>query len=165
MIVVIITGSVGSGKTTLANALAKVLKYKHLHIDTILNKYKLKDSYDKERKCHVIDTQKLSSALAKEIKAAKENKEQGTIIDSHLAHFLPKKMVNQCIVTTCEIEKLAKRLKKRKYGVQKIKENIECEIFQVCLEEAKKKYPNRIVVDTTKGVSKTAISKLAKKLK
>jgi adenylate kinase len=159
---VIITGSVGSGKTTLANNLRKILKYKHLHVDTLLRKNNLKDDYDKKRKCHVIDTKELNKILLQEMKDAKG--EKGVIIDSHLAHHLPKKVVDTCIVTICKIEKLAARLKKRKYHQQKIKENIECEIFHVCLEEARKRHKKVIVVDTTKGVNKAELSKLARKL-
>ena len=157
---IIITGSVGSGKTTLANALRKLLKYKHLHVDTLLRDHNLKDEYDKKRKCHVIDTKKLNKILIDEI----EDAEESVIIDSHLSHHLPKKYVDHCIVTICKIEKLAKRLKKRKYHAQKIKENIECEIFQVCLEEARKRYKKIIVIDTTRGLKKAEISKLAKTL-
>ena len=159
---VIITGSVGSGKTTLANKLRKVLKYKHLHVDTLLRQHNLKDDYDKKRKCHVIDTKELNKILLQEIKEAKD--EKGVIIDSHLAHHLPKKGVDTCIVTICKIEKLATRLKKRKYHQQKIKENIECEIFHVCLDEARKRHKKVIVIDTTNGVNKAALSKLAKQL-
>jgi broad-specificity NMP kinase len=35
------------------------------------------------------------------------------------------------------LKKLKQRLKKRGYHKAKIEENLECEIFDVCLEEAK----------------------------
>ena len=105
-----ITGSVGTGKTTLAKKLAKALKYKYVDVNSIIKKHKLHDSYDRKNKCFVVDTKKLNKFL---IKLIKESKQQ-LILDSHLSHYLPKTYISLCIVTKTEIEKLAKRLKKRK---------------------------------------------------
>ena len=68
-----------------------------------------------------------------------------------MSHYLPKRYVDLCIVTKCDIKVLKNRLKKRKYSLNKIKDNIEAEIFDVCLLEAKKKKHEILVVDTTKG--------------
>ncbi len=151
-----ITGSVGTGKTTLAKKLAKALKYKYVDVNSIIKKHKLHDSYDRKNKCFVVDTKKLNKFL---IKLIKESKQQ-LILDSHLSHYLPKTNVSLCIVTTTEIEKLSKRLKKRKYSKDKIYENLEAEIFQVCLQEAKRH--NLLVIDTTKGYNTKNITKLIK---
>ena len=77
---------------------------------------------------------------------------KGIIIDSHLSHYLPKKYVDLCVITKCSLKTLEKRLKKKKYSKEKIKENLECEIFDVCLNEAKEAGHKILVVDTTKGI-------------
>ena len=157
---IIITGSVGTGKTTLAKRLMKELNYPLLEISKFIKEKKLSDYYDKKRKCKVVDTKKLNKEIIKEIsKIKKEHSPKGIIIDSHLSHYLPKKHVDLCIVTKCKIEKLKKRLKKRKYSKLKIKENLECEIFDVCLNEAKEKKHNIILVDTTKKFNTAQITK------
>ena len=69
-----------------------------------------------------------------------------------MSHYLPKRVVDLCIVTKCDIKVLNKRLKKRRYSKAKIKDNLEAEIFDVCLLEAKKKKHNVLVIDTSKGL-------------
>ncbi len=158
MKVVIVTGSVGTGKTTLAKKLAKKLNHKYIDVNKVIQKNKLSEGYDRKRKCRIIDTKKLNKDLIKIIKDSKNS----LIIDSHLSHYLPKKYVDLCIVTKCDLKELSKRLKKRKYNKEKIKENLECEIMDICLNEAKDLKHNIIVINTTKGIN---ISNLSKQIK
>lgn len=143
--VIIVTGSVGTGKTTIAKKLAKELKYKYIDVNKIISEKKLASGYDKKRKCKIIDTTKLNKALISLIK-----KDKNLVIDSHLSHFLPSKYVDKCIVTKCDLKELEKRLKKREYSKDKIRENLDAEIFDVCLEEAKEKGHNIEIVRTDK---------------
>jgi adenylate kinase len=155
MKIIIVTGSVGTGKTTLAKKLSKKLNYQYINVNKIIQKNNLPSGYDKKRKCKIIDIKKLNKFLINLIKESKKD----LIIDSHLSHYLPKKYVNLCIVTKCNIKEINKRLKKRKYNKEKIKENIECEIFDICLNEAKKAKHKIIVINTTKGINIAKISK------
>ncbi len=139
-----VTGAVGTGKTELSKKLAKHLKFEYLDVSKLKNK--LSEGYDKEKKCEIIDIKKLNKFLIEKIKSS-----GNIIIDSHMSHYLPKKYVDLCIVTKCEIKVLKNRLKKRNYSLSKIKDNIEAEIFDVCLLEAKKRKHEILVVDTTKG--------------
>lgn len=158
---IIITGSVATGKTTLAKTLSKTLNYKYLDVNKIINKHDISEGYDEQRKTKVIDIKKLNKYLIKKIKdfneinAKKSNKIKKytrLIIDSHLSHYLPKKYVDLCIVTKCNLKMLEKRLKKRRYSKEKIRENLDAEIFDICLEEAKEKKHKIMIIDTTKGI-------------
>ena len=95
----------------------------------------------------IVDENKLIKVLIKKIKKSKK----GLIIDSIFSHLIPKKHVDLCIVTTCEIGVLRDRLKKRKYSPEKVKENVEIEIFDSFVIEAKGKKHNLIIVNTTEG--------------
>ncbi len=159
MKVLAISGSVGTGKTNLAKKLAKKLGYKYVDVSKIIKEQKLAESYDKKRKCWVVDTKKLNKALISFVKSLGDKGDgwrakalKGIIIDSHLSHYLPKKYVDLCVITKCSLKTLEKRLKKKKYSKEKIKENLECEIFDVCLNEAKEAGHKILVVDTTKGI-------------
>jgi adenylate kinase len=145
---IIITGSVATGKTTLAKKLAKKHGFTTINLSNFIKSNHLSDGYDKKRKCVVVDTKKLSKHLIKQVLSSKKQ----LIIDGHLSHCLPKKYVGQCIVTTCNLKELHRRLKKRKYSCSKIQENLQAEIFQVSLLEAKKKYKKIKIIDTTKGI-------------
>ncbi len=154
--VIIISGIPGTGKTSLAKIIEKKSNFKILNIKKIIKENNLNEFYDKSRKCYVVDLKKLNKILIKYILNSKFN----LIIDSHLAHFLPKKYASLCIITKCDLKILKKRLIKRKYNLLKIKENIESEIFNVCLNEAHKLKHNIIVIDTTKGVKDLNIRKI-----
>merc|ERR1712066_1080634 len=60
----------------------------------------------------------------------------GCAVDFHSAGFLPDDWFDLVIVLRAETSELYKRLENRHYEEAKIKENVEAEIFQVCLEEA-----------------------------
>ncbi|MBI2652299.1 AAA family ATPase [Candidatus Woesearchaeota archaeon] len=91
----------------------------------------------------------------------KIKKIEGIIIDSHLSHYLPRKYVDFCIVAKCNIQELNRRLKKKKFHQNKIKENLQAEIFDICYNEAIERNHKVIVFDTTKGFN---ISVLINKL-
>ncbi|MFH1642643.1 MAG: adenylate kinase family protein [Nanoarchaeota archaeon] len=143
---IIITGSVGTGKTTLAKRMSKEKNYEYVDVNKIITENKLSSGYDNKRKCKIIDINKLNKVLIDKIK----NSRRSLIIDSHLSHYLPDKYVDLCIVTKCGLKELKKRLEKRKYSKAKIKENLECEIFDVCLNEAKENgHKVKVIVSET----------------
>ena len=177
---IIVTGSVGTGKTALAKNLTDKLNYEYVDVNKIIRKYKIAEGYDKKRKTKIVGLEKLNKYLIKEINnfksinkkinkkspikninINKNKKINGLIIDSHISHYIPKKYVDLCIVTKCNLKTLEKRLKKRGYGKNKIRENLDAEIFDVCLNEAKEARHNLIIADTTKSI-KTALKNIRK---
>ncbi|MBI4155183.1 AAA family ATPase [Candidatus Woesearchaeota archaeon] len=149
---IIITGTAGSGKTLVAKRLSKLLKLPYLDVKELIIKNKLYDGYDKKLKTRLIDVKKLNKFLISLIKKSQKT----LIIDSHLGHYLPRRYVNLCIITKCNLKTLLKRLKKRKYNKVKIKENIEAEILKTCYYDAKEMGHKIIEIDTTniKGINK-----------
>ncbi|MCX6712025.1 MAG: adenylate kinase family protein [Candidatus Woesearchaeota archaeon] len=143
--IICITGSVSTGKTTLAKRIASKIKGKYIDVNKIITKYKLSEGYDKKRKSKIVDIKKLNKVLIDLIKKSKN-----LVIDSHLSHYLPKKYVDLCIVTKCNLKILKKRLEKRGYDKDKIRENLDAEIFDVCLNEAKEKGHKIKIINTTK---------------
>ena len=157
MKVIIVTGTPGTGKTALSKKLAKKLAFRYLDVGSIIKKYNFSEGYDEKRKTHIVDTKKLNRELVKEIMNCKKT-EKGVIIDSHLSHYLLKKYVDLCIVTKCNLRVLEKRLRKKKYFKAKIRENMDVEIFDICLNEAKENKHKIFIVDTTKGINIKKIS-------
>jgi len=147
MKLIIISGTPGTGKSTLARKLVKEKKYYHLDLHKYYKQISL--HYDKPSKSYVVDEKKFLALVKKEIKL--HAKEKGMVLDTHIAHYLPKDMVDLCIITTCSnLKELEKRLKKRKYSKAKIRENLDCEIFQVCLGEALERGHKVKVIGTCK---------------
>jgi len=132
MTVICVTGTPGCGKTFYAKKLVSDLEnsgYKYIDVKEIIKENKLDAVFDKKKDCAVIDTKKLNSVLMK----LKGN----LVIDSHLSHYLPKEFVDYVVVIRCSnLKELKKRLEERKYSNEKVRENLDCEIFDVCLVEA-----------------------------
>ena len=143
--IIIFTGTPGTGKTIISKELSKIIKHNYLDVNEIIKKHKLREYYDKKRHTYVVDENKLVKLLIKEIKNNKN-----LVIDSHLSHYIPSKYVDLCIVTTTELKELKKRLTKRKYIPLKVKENLEAEAFAICLVEALEAKHKVIQLDTTK---------------
>ena len=153
--IIIITGTPGTGKTSLAKTLAKKLKIKYLNVNKVIQEYKLREKYERKRQTYIVNEKKLSKILVRLIKEYKD-----LIIDSHLSHFIPKKHVDICIVTKTDLKVLKKRLEKRKYSKAKVKENLDAEIFEICHTEAQDQGHNIILVDTTKNSINKCLSLL-----
>jgi len=145
--ITIVTGVPGTGKTTIAKKVAKKTKAVYIDVNEIIKRHKLSEGYDKKRKTSIIDTQKLNKRLIAVIKEAKKKK-LSLVIDSHLAHYLAKKWVDECLVTKTTLKKLKQRLKKRNYSKGKIQENMMCEIFDLCRIEAEEAGHNVKIINT-----------------
>lgn len=144
--VIIITGTPGTGKTYLAKKLSLLLQYKHIDVNKLVKTHHLYDSYDRKKDTFVVDLKLLNPFLIRLIKSTTK----GLIIDSHMSHFLPCKYVDICIVCKCDLKTLTKRLEKRPYSKAKIRENLDSEIFDICLHEAEEQNHSPIVVDCSK---------------
>ncbi|MFH0752223.1 MAG: adenylate kinase family protein [archaeon] len=155
MTILICTGTPGTGKTELSKELAKQLKLKYVDVNNVVKKEKLVEEYDEIRETNVVDEKKLAKAL---VKLIKNNKNM--IIDSHMSHEIPAKYVDWCIVTKCDETILKKRLEKKGYPKEKVEENVDSEILEICLNEAEQKGHKILVVDTSKKTTKKIASEL-----
>lgn len=155
--VIVVTGVPGTGKTEIAIAIAKRMKLKYVDVNKVVKDHKLIESYDEERKTNVVDEKKLVKILVEMIK-----KDKNLVIDSHLAHEIPSEYVELCVVTKCELKELQKRLKKRGYIPEKVRENMDAEIFDLCLNEAKEKGHKLLIIDTTGKKADQIVQKLIK---
>ena len=142
-VLIAVTGSPGVGKSTLAKILAKKLQFDRLDLH---HHYKhISIGYNRAKQSYDIDYQKFERLVKEKLQKAKK----GIVIDSHISHLLPKRVVHRCIVLThSDLKTLEKRLKARKYSKKKIRENLDAEIFQICLIEAKEQGHNILVFDT-----------------
>lgn len=71
----------------------------------------------------------------------------GNIIDWHACDLFPKSWIDLVVVIRCDSTILYDRLAARKYGAKKLEENMDAEIMQVLLDEAREAYDEEIVVE------------------
>lgn len=159
--IIVISGTPGTGKTTLANELSLLFKKEAINISNFAKKHSILEEFDEKRDTFEVSEEKLVEKLTEEI----EKSEDLMFIEGHMSHFLPKNRVKLCIICKCELKELKKRLEKRKYSETKVKENLECEIFDICLNEAIEKNHNIEILDCTKIDKKTidSIKKIIEK--
>lgn len=71
----------------------------------------------------------------------------GHIIDWHVCDVFPKSWIDLVVVLRTDSAKLYDRLKARNYPEQKLQENLDSEIMEVLLDEARESYNEEIVVE------------------
>ncbi len=128
---IIVTGTPGTGKTTLAKRLAFELEREYLDINEFAKLVGAIEGRDEARDSEIVDEEKLVAALKDSI-ARKPH----VVIDGHFSHELPSDIVEKCYVTKCSLPILKQRLEARGYSAAKVRENLDAEIFDVCKSEA-----------------------------
>ncbi|MFH1631317.1 MAG: AAA family ATPase [Candidatus Aenigmatarchaeota archaeon] len=162
MTIVAITGTPGTGKTTIARLLHKKLKNSKIISIKSLSK-KCSSEYDKDRRCWIVDIKKLQKTVLRMIKnTPTSNKQKLYIIDGHLSHLINFDII---ILLRCNPKTLEKRLKKKGWSQKKIRENIEAEMVDVIKAEVLKTKRKYVEIDTTKKTPKKITNKLMKILK
>lgn len=155
--VIAISGTPGTGKSTLAKLFEKE---GFSRLDVHKHYKEISTAYNRSKMCYDVDLKKFKSLVKKNIKEHKK-----LVVDSHISHLLPRKWVDLCIVLTCSnLKKLKKRLEKRKYSKKKVRENIDAEIFHICLVEAEEKKYNVKSFDTSKTTAKKVFAKVKRLL-
>ncbi len=155
---IVITGTPGTGKTTLAKKLAAKLGAPLFDLNAIAikNKFYKKEKGTAEK---IVDLKKLAAKL-RGIAA----QEKDFVVESHLAceFLIPSDFA---IVLRCNPNALEKRLRKRKYPAWKVKENVLAETLDYCLIKTEENYAKTgtgiIQVDATKFATPEKLLRLA----
>ncbi|KAL7115694.1 hypothetical protein ACP275_04G197900 [Erythranthe tilingii] len=137
---ILITGTPGTGKSTTSVALAEAANLRHINIGDLVKEKSLHDGWDDEFDCYIIN----EDLVCDELEDLME--QGGNIVDHHGCDFFPERWFDYVVVLQTDNSVLYDRLTKRGYEGKKLSNNIECEIFQVLLEEARDSYKEDIVV-------------------
>ena len=129
MITILISGTPGTGKTSVSEAIAKKINAKVINLSLFARKESLVSDYDKERDTWVINEEKLRNKTLKLIRNSKKEGIEVLIIESHFTDIIPEKPIDFVIILRCEPEILSQRLRMRGYSEKKIIENTQSEIL------------------------------------
>ncbi|MCJ1248299.1 factor activating pos9 [Trapelia coarctata] len=138
---IIITGTPGVGKSSLAELVAQQTGLKHLKINDLVKEGEFHEGWDKELETWVVDEDKLLDALEPLLLPG------GNIIDYHACDLFPTSWIDLVVVLRTSTEILYDRLKARGYAERKLQENMDAEIMQVILEEAREGFEEECVVE------------------
>ncbi|QPG73052.1 hypothetical protein FOA43_000356 [Brettanomyces nanus] len=139
---IVITGTPGCGKTSHAEQLVQQCpELTHINVSEFAKKNNCIEGWDSERDTSIVAEDKLLDLL--EPLADKG----GLVLDWHCCDLYPERWVDLVVVLRCDNTVLYDRLKKRGYKESKVQENVECEIMQVLLSDAKENYDSQIVIE------------------
>src|SRR3989338_1960326 len=162
-IIVAISGTPGTGKTSIAKELSLSKRWKLIEISKFAKKHGLYEKYDRARQTYIVDASHLVRHLKQAIMALQGH--NGIIVDGHMAHFLPASYVDLCVIVKADLHTIINRLRKRGYSATKVRENLDSEIFDICLEEARSFGHRPLILDTGKKTIKTLAKKILSALK
>ncbi|KAJ3356035.1 hypothetical protein AMAG_03054 [Allomyces macrogynus ATCC 38327] len=138
---ILITGTPGTGKTTLSELLALATSMTHINVGDLVKAKSLHEGWDDEFQCYIVDEDKVCDELEDVMT------EGGNIVDFHTVDFFPERWFDLVVVLRTDNGVLYPRLTARNYSEKKINENITAEIMQVILEDAHASYRDEIVVE------------------
>lgn len=136
---ILITGTPGTGKTTMAELLAMATGLSHLNATDLILERKLVSEWDESLNTWVLDEDGFLDALEDDIENG------GLILDYHGVDLFPEDWFDLVVVLTTDNTILYSRLEDRKYSEHKIQENVTCEIMQVILQEAIEHFQDKVM--------------------
>ncbi|KAK9471765.1 AAA domain-containing protein [Dipodascopsis tothii] len=141
---IVITGTPGTGKSTHCTALAKLLPdMEIIAINDFVKEHKLEDGFDEERQSTMVDEDKLVDLLEPRLKKG------GVVIDWHVCDVFPEDVIDLVVVLRTATNRLYDRLKKRGYSDKKFEDNMDAEIMDVILQDAKDAYEPEVLIELT----------------
>ncbi|CAH3156093.1 unnamed protein product [Porites lobata] len=136
---ILVTGTPCTGKSVLANEIAERTGLNHINVGDLAKQNNLFEGWDEQYNCHVLDEDRVVDELEDQMC------EGGNVVDYHGCDFFPERWFDIVFVLRTNNTILYKRLEQRGYSGKKLTDNVECEIMQTILEEARESYKTEIV--------------------
>ena len=129
--IIAISGSVGSGKSSVAKALGEKIGYEVVFLNDWAKEFKLRAVEDLE----TFDFD-IAQLLVKVENYIDSHHDKNLIFEGHFAHFISPKYTDVLFVVNRDLKELKAVYEERGYNEQKMKDNLECESFNLCFYEA-----------------------------
>jgi adenylate kinase len=118
-----LTGTPGTGKTTISNVLRDDFGLNVVDLSDVIRSCRYYIGWDENRGCDVVDLEALRAHPFSD----------GLVLEGHMSHHL---QVDLVIVLRTNPAVLRRRLQKKGFSENKIRENVEAEILDLILIEA-----------------------------
>ncbi|MEM2185709.1 MAG: adenylate kinase family protein [Thermofilaceae archaeon] len=128
--IILIGGTPGVGKTTVAKRVAESIGGKYINVAELAVGEGLVVSYDAERGAYIIDDARVRERLRQVAR------ERLIIVDTHVASAVPQEELYVAVILRLDPRELEVRLRSRGYPEWKVLENVQAEVLDACLVEA-----------------------------
>lgn len=147
--VIVVTGTPGVGKSTVARLLAQRLGAELIELGDLVRREGLYSGIDPETGSLLVDTGLLADRVAKLVFS--EPGKLFVIVGHYAQEVVPSDLLLMAFVLRREPRELKRVLEARGYSGRKLYENLQAEVLDVCLYEAVQAYGLELVyeVDTT----------------
>ncbi len=149
---IIISGTPGCGKTSVARKISSLIDAEIISLNELAISDKFSFEFDKERDTYIVDFEIFLPFILDKIKEIKNQNYKYLIIESHFSDIIPNDYIDFVFILRCDPDKLIKRLKEKNYNIKKIMENVQAEILgnSVNYFLQKKLTSTLFEIDTTK---------------
>ncbi|RCI13485.1 hypothetical protein L249_5527 [Ophiocordyceps polyrhachis-furcata BCC 54312] len=138
---IVVTGTPGVGKTTLSEKLAERTGLRHLSVNRIIKDRACHEGWSEKYQSWIVEEDKLLDSIEADVEAG------GCIIDWHACDLFPCSWIDLVVVLRVDSSTLYDRLKSRNYHESKLQENMDSEIMDVLLQEAREAFDNKVVLE------------------
>lgn len=164
---ILITGTPGVGKTATASLIAEKLNMKYISVGDLVKEHACHEGMDTEFDSYILDEDKLLDLMEPMISEDDEDDDdeeltEGIVTDFHSCDFFPERWFDLVLVLRADTEVLFDRLTERGYSEKKRNENLECEIMQIVLDEARESYAEKIVQEVPSNTLEDMESNVAR---
>lgn len=137
---ILVAGTPCTGKTTLSRKLSEELGCEHIDVSEFVRARKIYETYIKDLDTYEFDAEEVSCVLRDHLSAKSK-----FVVDTHSVDTVSGVKFDHIFVLRVPSDVLYKRLHSRGYSEEKIRENVECEIFGVVEEECLELFPKESI--------------------
>lgn len=160
-LIIAVTGSPGVGKTTIARLLSERIGALHIDLSRLAVERGLVEGWDEERETAIVDLE----AVRREVRRLLQRYER-ILVEGHYAHDVVPRG-SWILVLRRAPWRLKEELQERGYPAEKVRENVEAELLDICLSEAVETHGEERVheVDTTDRTTLEVVGEMEKVLR
>ncbi|HJW97080.1 MAG TPA: adenylate kinase family protein [archaeon] len=155
--IISVSGTPKTGKTSVAKALARKLGWRLVSLNMLASQKKLYMGYDRARKSRIVDIPRLRTEVRR---LSKINRNM--ILESHYSHDMPCDVV---VILRTNPGELRRRMRRAGWSKKKIEENLEAEIMEIVKGEALEKARKVLEIDTTGKEPEWVVEQIVRRLK